>query len=271
MKKFNSNKLELMRRERHLTQDELSKELGISRVTVNYWENEKRTPNVYEISRLAKYFNVSEEQLVYDSKSNEAIVRKNTFLALKDLGKDAKWLSEKLKQPLQTVQNWLDSKHAFSRLQIDRIISILKEAGINIIESFESIYSMPISTKIINIPKLSVTKTKKSDFFILSDNEYEDFIELPISLFPDASFVVSIPGFREECYMPDNSYCVIKKMTTPLTSKNMLVKTEQGWLIAKVGIKKGKVHISRFNSDEEIKAGKIEIIGKVCGFVMKED
>ena len=90
MKKFNSKKLELMRRERHLTQDELAKELNISRVTVNYWENEKRTPNVYEVSKLAKFFNISEEQLIYDSKSNEAVVRKNALLVLKNLEKNPK-------------------------------------------------------------------------------------------------------------------------------------------------------------------------------------
>lgn len=271
MKKFNSKKLELMRRERHLTQDELAKELDISRVTVNYWENEKRTPNVYEISKLAKYFNVSEEQLVYDSKSNEALVRKNAALALKDLGKDASWLAEKLKFDVSGIQNWLESKQALSRLQIDRIISTLKEEGINIIESFESTYSMPISTKIVNVPLVNFKKAKKADFFAFSDNEYEDFAELPLSIYPDASFVIKFSSKAMLPRIPENSMCIIKKMTSPLSEKMMFVKTDFGYTIATVSVKKDRMYLRHLSSEENIDTGKIEIIGKVIGFFSKAD
>jgi Predicted transcriptional regulators len=272
MKKFNSKKLELMRRERHLTQDELAQELDVSRVTINYWENEKRTPNVYEVSKLAKFFNVSEEQLIYDSKSNEAIVRKNSVLALKDLDKTPKWLAEKLKLPVATVQNWLDGKHPLSRLQIDRIISVIKEAGVNTIESFEATYSMPISTKIINVPLLSITEGKKTGYFKYTENEYSDFIELPISLFPDASFTVH---FKSAAMLPEiteNAYCVIKKMNNALNEKNMLVKTDLGFTIAKISVQKGSITANHINSkDNAIKTHKLEIIGKVLGSFSKED
>ncbi len=271
MKKFNSKKLELMRRERHLTQDDLAKELNISRVTVNYWENEKRTPNVYEISKLAKYFNISEEQLVYDSKSNEAIVRKNVNLALKDLEKDSKWLAEKLKLPAENIQKWLDSKYALSRLQIDRIISVLKEAGINIIESFESTYSMPISTKIIIIPLLDSNKATKHNFFSYNKGEYEDFIEVPISVFPDANFAVRFTSSAMLPFIPQNAYCIIKNMTNPLNDKNMFIKTEKGFTIAKILVKKGKPAAYHTNPEEEIKTDKLEILGKVSGFFAKDE
>lgn len=271
MKKFNSKKLELMRRERHLTQDELAKELNISRVTVNYWENEKRTPNVYEVAKLAKFFNVNEEQLIYDSKSNEAIVRKNATLALKDLDKNSKWLAEKLKLPSSSVENWLEGKQPLSRLQIDRIISIIKEAGINIIESFEATYSMPIPTKIVNIPLMDTQEGKKSGFFKYSDNEYEDFIELPISLFSDATFVVRYTSDTMLPEIPENSFCVIKKMITPLNDKNMFIKTDMGYTLAKISVQKGNVTASHTNSkDKIIKTNKLEIIGKVLGGFVKE-
>ncbi len=272
MKKFNSKKLELMRRERHLTQDELAKELNISRVTVNYWENEKRTPNVYEVSKLAKFFNISEEQLIYDSKSNEAVVRKNALLALKDLEKNPKWLAEKLKLPANSVENWLGGRHPLSRLQIDRIITILKEAGINIIESFEATYSMPIPTKIVNIPLMNTTEGRKEGFFKYSDNEYEDFIELPISLFSDANFVVCCKSGNMLPEIPENSFCVIKKMISPLNDKNMLIKTDMGYTIAKISVQKGRITASHINSKEkEIKTNKLEIIGKVLGHFSKEN
>lgn len=272
MKKFNSKKLELMRRERHLTQDELAKELDISRVTVNYWENEKRTPNVYEVSKLAKFFNVNEEQLIYDSKSNEAVVRKNAALALKDLDKSPKWLAEKLKLPANSVENWLEGKHPLSRLQIDRIISAIKDAGINIIESFEATYSMPIPTKIVNIPLMNITEGKKTGYFKYSDNEYEDFIELPISIFSDATFVVRFDSDIMLPEIPENSFCVIKKMINPLNDKNMLIKTDMGYTIAKLSVQKGSISAIHTNSkDRQIKTNKLEIIGKVLGFFAKEN
>ncbi|MCL2145040.1 MAG: helix-turn-helix domain-containing protein [Endomicrobia bacterium] len=270
MKKFNSKKLELMRRERHLTQDELAKELDISRVTVNYWENEKRTPNVYELSKLAKFFNVSEEQLVYDSKSNEAVVRKNAALALKDLEKNPKWLAEKLKLPADSVEHWLEGKHPLSRLQIDRIISTIKEAGINIIESFEATYSMPIPTKIINVPILHITEGRKAGFFRYCENEYEDFMELPISLFSDATFIVHYASDHMLPEIPANSFCVIKKMISPLNDKNMLIKTDMGYTIAKLSIQKGEVTAAHNSKDKRIKTNKLEIIGKVLGCFLKD-
>ena|GEM_PF-568481 len=272
MKKFNSKKLELMRRERHLTQDELSKELNISRVTVNYWENEKRTPNVYEVSKLAKFFNVSEEQLIYDSKSNEAIVRKNAALALKDLDKNAKWLADKLKLPASSVESWLEGKYPLSRLQIDRIISAIKEAGINIIESFEATYSMPIPTKIVNVPLMSVHEGKKAGFFKYAGNEYEDFVELPISLFSDATFVIRHTSENMSPEIPKDSFCVIKKMITPLNDKNMLIKTDFGYTIAKISVQKGNVTAAHIDSKhKQIKTNKLEIIGKVLGYFSKDN
>ena len=273
MKKFNSRKLELMRRERHLTQDELAQELNVSRVTVNYWENEKRTPNVYEVSKLAKFFNVSEEQLIYDSKSNEAVVRKNAALALKDLEKNAKWLAEKIKLPVGSIENWLNGKHPLSRLQIDRIITAIKEAGINIIESFETTYSMPISTKIINVPLLNIiTEGKKIGFFKCSEKEFEDFIELPISIFSDATFAVRYTGENMLPEIPKNSFCVIKKMITPLNGKNMLIKTDMCYTIAKISVHKSNVAATHINSkDKYIKTNKLEIIGKVLGSLTKDN
>ncbi|MDR2426162.1 MAG: XRE family transcriptional regulator [Endomicrobium sp.] len=272
MKKFNSKKLELMRRERHLTQDELAKELNISRVTVNYWENEKRTPNVYEVSKLAKFFNVSEEQLIYDSKSNEAVVRKNALLALKDLEKTPKWLAEKLKLPVNSVENWLEGKHPLSRLQIDRIISAIKEAGINIIESFEATYSMPIPTKIINVPILNITDGKKDGYFKYAENEFEDFMELPISMFSDATFVIRYESDNMLPEIPKSSFCVIKKMISPLNDKNMFIKTDMGYTIAKTSVQKGSILALHANSkDKEIKTNKLEIIGKVLGHFFKEN
>lgn len=272
MKKFNSKKLELMRRERHLTQDELAKELDISRVTVNYWENEKRTPNVYEISKLAKFFNVSEEQLVYDSKSNEAIVRKNASLALKDLEKNPKWLADKLKLSADAVTSWLDGKQPFSRLQIDRIITALKEEGINIIESFESTYSLPIPTKIINVPIMNIIEGRKESFFKYSGSDFEDFIELPISLFPDASFALTYKSDNMLPDIPQNSICIIKRMISPLNDKNMLIKTDLGYTIARISVQKGVVTASHINSkNKQIKTNRIEIIGKVLGYFSKEN
>jgi len=71
--------------------------------------------------------------------------------------------------------------------------------------------------------------------------------------------------------IPKNAHCVIKRMIAPLNNVNMFVKTDYGYTIAKVTVKKGKeIFASHIDGREEfIKTSKIEIIGKVRGIYTK--
>lgn len=61
------NRLKILRKEKKLTQDELAREIGVSKITVLRWENGERQIKPDKIQQLAKYFEVSEAYLLgYD-------------------------------------------------------------------------------------------------------------------------------------------------------------------------------------------------------------
>lgn len=61
--KFKDNLKEL-RLEKKLGQVELAKEIGVSKGVISLWENGLREPNMYSLIILAKFFNISIDELV---------------------------------------------------------------------------------------------------------------------------------------------------------------------------------------------------------------
>ncbi len=53
-----------LRKERHLTQKELSEELGVSKNTVSVWERDVRKSDFETLSKLCTYFNVNMSYLL---------------------------------------------------------------------------------------------------------------------------------------------------------------------------------------------------------------
>ena len=60
----NKNKLKELRLEKNIGQVELSKAIGVSKGIISLWENGLREPNMYSLIALAKFFNVSIDELV---------------------------------------------------------------------------------------------------------------------------------------------------------------------------------------------------------------
>ncbi|WP_313069540.1 LexA family protein [Atlantibacter hermannii] len=58
-------RLRTLRKQRKLTQGQLGKALGVSDVTVGYWERDLNMPGGISLTRLAQYFGVSEGFLLY--------------------------------------------------------------------------------------------------------------------------------------------------------------------------------------------------------------
>ncbi len=52
-------RIRALREERHLSQEKLAADLGVSRMTVNNYENEKRAPDIDFTGHLADYFGVT--------------------------------------------------------------------------------------------------------------------------------------------------------------------------------------------------------------------
>ncbi|MFP1915056.1 LexA family transcriptional regulator [Lonsdalea quercina] len=62
-----------LRKERRLTQGQLGKAVGVSDVTVGYWERDLNVPGGKSLSTLANYFGVSEGYLLYGKESGSNV------------------------------------------------------------------------------------------------------------------------------------------------------------------------------------------------------
>ena len=56
--------LKLLRKEKNLSQPQLAKELKVSNGMISFWENEKYEPTASNIIAVAKFFNVSIDDLL---------------------------------------------------------------------------------------------------------------------------------------------------------------------------------------------------------------
>lgn len=61
--KFKDN-LKILRQERKIGQVELAQIIGVSKGIISLWENGLREPNLYSLIMLAKFFNISIDELV---------------------------------------------------------------------------------------------------------------------------------------------------------------------------------------------------------------
>ena len=57
-------RLKELRIEKKLSKVQLAKEIDCSDVAIGRWENEQRIPNIEEVVKLAKFFNVSADYLL---------------------------------------------------------------------------------------------------------------------------------------------------------------------------------------------------------------
>ena len=56
--------LKVLRKERCLSQPQLAKELNVSKGMISFWENEKYEPTASNIIAVAKFFNISIDELL---------------------------------------------------------------------------------------------------------------------------------------------------------------------------------------------------------------
>ena len=61
---MNGTKLAFLRKKRNMTQDQLAELLGVSKITVSYWERMVRTPEIQMLVRIADVFDVSTDYLL---------------------------------------------------------------------------------------------------------------------------------------------------------------------------------------------------------------
>lgn len=59
-----ANNLKILRKEKGLSQPELAKKLNVSKGMISFWENEKYEPTASNIIIVAKFFNISIDELL---------------------------------------------------------------------------------------------------------------------------------------------------------------------------------------------------------------
>ena len=68
---FLPNNIYFLRKEKRMTQVDLAKLLDVGSTTIGNWETAYRTPDLYDIARLSKIFNVTADALVFEDLEKE--------------------------------------------------------------------------------------------------------------------------------------------------------------------------------------------------------
>lgn len=75
-----AEKIKSLRLEHNLTQEELAKEIFVTRNAISKWENNKGIPNLDSLKLLANYFNVSLDYLINDEDFKELTIKNNEMI-----------------------------------------------------------------------------------------------------------------------------------------------------------------------------------------------
>lgn len=59
-----NEKLQILRADKNMTQEELAKELYVSRTAVSKWESGRGYPNIESLKAIAKFFNITIDELI---------------------------------------------------------------------------------------------------------------------------------------------------------------------------------------------------------------
>lgn len=75
-------KIRGLRIERNLTQEQLAKDLCVSRQAVAKWENDGGMPDIENIKSLAKYFNLSLDEFIYGNDETKMIRKLGNYILI---------------------------------------------------------------------------------------------------------------------------------------------------------------------------------------------
>ncbi len=155
-------RIKTLREERHLSQERLAAELGVSRMTVNNYENEKRAPDIDFARHTADYFGVTLEFLMggteYRYKRDEVISLKKSESLFR--------IMEKLPQPeiQEMVSSLIETLEKSVELDMaDDIVQVMNHCCVQVrrvLYSYENLkedIAVPVKElKKISVPEESI-------------------------------------------------------------------------------------------------------------------
>jgi CheY-like chemotaxis protein/transcriptional regulator with XRE-family HTH domain len=83
--------LKKLRKELKFSQQKLAEKLNVAQSTVGMWESGKRTPKLYEVSRMAKALNITIERLLSKHEQRIEVVKNEIYIdgeKVEELGKE---------------------------------------------------------------------------------------------------------------------------------------------------------------------------------------
>lgn len=124
-------RIKALREERHLSQEKLAASLGVSRMTVNNYENEKRAPDIDFAKHIAEYFGVTVEFLMGGT---EYRYKKDEIISLERAEKLFR-VMEKLPQPeiQEMVSSMIETLEKSTELDMaDEVVSVLNHCCVQV-------------------------------------------------------------------------------------------------------------------------------------------
>lgn len=121
-----------LRKEKHLSQEELSFELGVSRLSIHKWENDLMQPNLESIKLLCSYFKVDSNYFIND----RSVVSQEVLL---DSLESAKFESKELAITDDSLKQKANKKKIFAFRTLEIISIILSLLFITIAAIYSAI------------------------------------------------------------------------------------------------------------------------------------
>lgn len=93
-----------LRKKANLTQIELSEKLGVSKEIINYLENRAENPTMEQIKKIAVFFDVSADELIFETPKKSS-------------------LNSKIKKQFEKIQNLPENKQKIISDMLDGVIN----------------------------------------------------------------------------------------------------------------------------------------------------
>ena len=194
-------------------------------------------------------------------------------------------LSKELNISRQSVFNWVAGISFPSKDKLEQMATLF---GVSVSEVKEAL-NMPIYPSEIKqstnrpLEVIPLTQSNTIQLPILadvpaglpewSDRDVEYFFDIPRWLFPKADFVIRCIGDSLAPRIQKGDFCVVRKETTPIDGKTMLVKTEDGHTMKKIHkLPDGRIELCSTNDNYKPFVPKeLSIIGLIIGHWSRDD
>ena len=191
-------------------------------------------------------------------------------------------LSKELNVSRQSVFNWVAGVSFPSKDKLEQMATLF---GVTVNEVKEAL-NMPIAPSEMKRPSVEVIPLTPNNTINLpiladvpaglpewSDRDVEYFFDIPRWLFPKADFVIRCIGDSLAPRIQKGDFCVVRKETTPIDGKTMLVKTEDGFTMKKIRkLPDGAIELSSTNENYKPFVPKeLSIIGLIIGHWSRDD